>query len=172
MGCSDLTAGRLRGCKTSLGGNSTLFLYDFIDSPFTVVGGVATGLDGLTGKAVYKFELEGDSNTLEESMLSDRNTGTRVNTQTLVFTLKKTDAVTSANMNLLAGGFAPAVVKDRNGIYHAIGIDDGVDWAIVQGTGGAKTDLNGYTNTGVATTGLLSPKLDEATITAFEALVV
>jgi hypothetical protein len=63
------------------------------------------------------------------------------------------------------------VVKDRNGIYHAIGIDDGIDFTVVQTSGGAKTELNGYTLTGVSTTGSLSPKLDAATITAFLALV-
>ena len=171
MGCSDITSGRLRGCKTSLGGNATLYLYNYIEDPFTIVAGEATAVNvALT--SVFQYELEGDGNTLEESMVGDRNTGTRVNTQTLTFLLKKIDAVTSAEMNLLAGGFPQAVVKDRNGVYHALAIDDGMDFTIVQGTGGAKTDLNGYTNTGVATTGTLSPKLDAATITAFEALVV
>ena len=74
-------------------------------------------------------------------------------------------------MNLLAYGFPMAVVKDRNGIYHAIGIDDGIDFTVVQSTGGAKTELNGYTLTGVSTTGSLSPKLDNATVAAFLALV-
>jgi hypothetical protein len=64
-----------------------------------------------------------------------------------------------------------AVVKDRNGVYHAVGLDDGIDFTIDQATGGAKTDMNGYTLTGVSTTGSLSPKLDSATITAFLALV-
>jgi hypothetical protein len=64
-----------------------------------------------------------------------------------------------------------AVVKDRNGIYHAIGIEDGIDFTVAQTTGGAKGELNGYTLTGVSTTGSLSPKLDTATAAAFIALV-
>ena len=79
--------------------------------------------------------------------------------------------VTSAELNLLIKGFPQAVVKDRNGVYHALGIDDGIDFTVDATTGGAKTDLNGYTLTGVSTTGDLSPKLDSATITAFLALV-
>jgi len=63
------------------------------------------------------------------------------------------------------------VVKDRNGIYHAIGIDDGIDFTIDSATGGVKTDLNGYTLTGVSTAGTLSPKLDKAIIDDFLALV-
>jgi hypothetical protein len=41
----------------------------------------------------------------------------------------------------------------------------------VQSTGGAKAELNGYTLTGVSTTGSLSPKLDTDTIADFLALI-
>ena len=170
MAC-DISAGRLRGCKSQLGGNANLYIYNYVEDPFTIVDGEATAINvALT--AVYKFELEGDGNTLEESLVGDRNAGTGVNTQTLTFLLKKIDAATSAELNFLAKGYPQAVVEDRNGVFHAIGIDDGIDFTIVQSTGGAKGDFNGYTNTGVATTGSLSPKLDAATITAFKALVV
>jgi hypothetical protein len=81
------------------------------------------------------------------------------------------DAVTSAEMNIVAKGYPMAVVKDRNGKYHAIGLQDGIDFTVDAVTGGAKTDLNGYTLTGVATTGSIAPILDPATITAFLALV-
>ena len=92
--------------------------------------------------------------------------------QTLTAILKKIDATTSAELNLMAYGRTMAVVEDRNGIFHAIGLDDGLNVTVNQSTGGAKTDLNGYTLTAVSTTGALSPKLDAATITAFKALVV
>lgn len=169
MAC-DITAGRLRACKDGIGGVGELYLFNFLENPFTVANGVATAVNPLL-LDVFKFELEGDGNTLVQDMVSDRNTGTRVNTQTLTVMLKKIDAITSANMNLLAAGFPMAVVKDRNGIYHAVGIDDGIDFTIQEATGGAKTDMNGYTLTGVATTGSLAPKLDASTVTAFLALV-
>ena len=170
MATCDLTAGRLKACKQSLGGVSTLFLFNFVENPFTVSAGIATAINPLL-TTVFEYELEGDGNNISESQVPDRNTGTTVNTQTSTFVLKKVDATTSAQMNLLAYGFPMAVVKDRNGIYHAIGIDDGIDFTVVQSTGGAKTELNGYTLTGVSTTGSLSPKLDATTVTAFLALV-
>ncbi len=169
MAC-DLTAGRTKACKQSLGGLGKLYLFNFVEDPFTVLDGVATAINPLLTE-VFEYELEGDGNNVSESLVPDRNTGTSLNTQTSTIVLKKIDAVTSAQMNLLAYGFPMAVVKDRNGVYHAIGIDDGIDFTVVQSTGGAKTELNGYTLTGVSTTGSLSPKLDAATITAFLALV-
>jgi hypothetical protein len=169
MAC-DITAGRLRACKDGIGGVGELYLFNFVENPFTVASGVATAINPLLTEA-FKFELEGDGNTLVQDMVSDRNTGTRVNTQTLTVMLKKISATDSANMNLLAAGFPMAVVKDRNGIYHAVGIDDGIDFTIQEATGGAKTDMNGYTLTGVSTTGTLAPKLDSSTVTAFLALL-
>jgi len=169
MAC-DITAGRTRPCKESLGGVAKLYLFNYVENPFTVASGVVTAINpDLT--EVYEFELEGDGNNVQESMVSDRNTGTTVNTQTTTIVLKKIDATTSFQFNQIAKGFPQAVAKDRNGIYHAIGIDDGIDFTVAQTTGGAKTELNGYTITGVSTTGALSPKLDSATVTAFLALV-
>ena len=169
MAC-DITSGRLRACKDALGGLGALYLFNFVENPFTVTNGVATAINPLLTE-VFEYQLEGDGNNVVESLVPDRNTGTTVNTQTITTVLKKIDATSSAQLNLVAKGFPMAVVKDRNGIYHAIGIDDGIDFTVEQSTGGAKNELNGYTLTGVSTTGSLSPKLDAATVTAFLALV-
>jgi hypothetical protein len=169
MAC-DLTAGRAKACKQGLGGLGKLYLFNFVEDPFTYASGIATAINPLL-TVVFEYELEGDGNNVSESLVPDRNTGTSVNTQTITFVLKKIDATTSAQMNLLAYGFPMAVVKDRSGIYHAIGIDDGIDFTVVQSTGGAKAELNGYTLTGVSTTGSLSPKLDTDTIADFLALI-
>ena len=175
MAC-DITAGRSgKVCKDSLGGNSSVYIWNWSavgDDPFTYdeTTGEATAINaGLT--TVYEFELEGDTNTLTQETATDRNTGTSVVTQNLAMTLKKMDAATSATFNFLKGSYNACVVKDRNGNYWACGIDDGLDWAGTVQTGGAKTDLNGYNVTATGTTKFLAPKLDDATVTAFLALV-
>ena len=127
MACGDLSAGRARICKQSLGGNSELYLWNWSSAvaSFTYANGIATAINaGLT--VVYGFLLEGDGNSLIESIVSDRNTGTSLNTQTLAAVLKKIDAATSAEMSQLAYGFPQAAVKDRNGIYQLGGLDDGI----------------------------------------------
>jgi len=169
MAC-DITAGRLRACKQNIGGVSRILLFNNLPSPFTVASGVATAINPLLTE-VFEYEIEGDGNNIVESLVSDRNTGTSVNTQTSTVTLKKIDATTSQQLNLLAYGFPMMVVIDRNGVGHAIGIDDGIDFTVAQNTGGAKTEMNGYTLTGVSTTGSLSPKLDTDTLADLIALV-
>lgn len=169
MAC-DITKGRNKQCKSSLGGNANLYLFNFLKDPFTVLNGEATAMNVLLTEA-YKYELEGDLNTLVQDMVSDRNSGTTVNTQTIVAALKQIDAATSAEFNLLAKGFPMAVIEDRNGNFLAIGIDDGIDFQVNQQSGGAKTDMNGYTITGVSTVGELAPRLDDTTRDAFLAVV-
>ncbi len=165
-----ITSGRAKVCKDSIGGNSKLYLFNYLEDAFTITGGQATAINPALTE-VFEYELEGDGNTLVQNMVSDRQNGTTINTQTLTVVLKQMDATTSAEMNIVAKGYPMAVVKDRNGKYHAIGLYDGIDFTVDAVTGGAKTDLNGYTLTGVATTGSLAPILDSATVTAFLALV-
>ena len=170
MAC-DLTKSRGKLCKEGISGNSTIYLYNDLREPFTIVDGEATAMNaGLTEN--YSYELVGDANTLEQSMVGERANGTRINTITLNLVLPKMSAADNAEFNLLAASFAQCVVKTRNGEYLVCGIDDGFDWTIVANTGGAKTDLSGYTVTGVATTNTLAPVLDEATRDAFLAVTV
>jgi len=169
MACN-INNGRDRACKEGLGGASTLYLYNELADAFTVLNGEGTAMNVLLTEA-WAFPLEGDGNTLEQSMVSDRNTGTKVNTQTLTVVLKNMDASTNAQFNLLSAGYPQAVVVDRNGNHHALGLDDGIDFTVVGSTGGAKTDGNMYTLTGISTVSDLAPILDASTVTAFEAIV-
>lgn len=169
MAC-DITKGRAKVCKDSIGGNSKFYPFNYLEDAFTVVNGVATAINPALTE-VFAYDLEGDGNTLVQNYVGERQNGTSINTQTLTLVLKQMDASTSAEMNLVVKGYPMGVVKDRNGNYHLIGADDGIDFTVDATTGGAKTDLNGYTLTGVATTGSLAPILDPTIIEAFLALV-
>ena len=169
MAC-DLTAGRIKGCKDSIGGNSVLYIFDYLQDAFTITAGEATAMNvALT--AAYAYELVGDASTFSEEVVSDRQTGTVTNTQTITAVFHKMDAATAAEFNTVAKAYPIAVIKDRNGVYHLIGQTDGIDFNISGATGGAKSDLNGFTITGTSIEQNLSPKLDSDTITAFLAIV-
>lgn len=169
MAC-DLTAGRVKGCKDSIGGTSILYLFDYLADAFTITAGEATAMNvALT--AAYAYELSGDGNPFTEEQVSDRNTGTVTNTQTITAILQKMDAATAAELNIVAKASPIAVIKDRNGIYHLVGQTDGIDFNISATTGSAKSDLNGFTLTGTAIEQNLSPKLDSTATAAFLAVV-
>ena len=170
MAVCDITAGRTKPCKTGLGGVTKLYLYNFLEDPFTVAAGEATAMNILL-TAAFEYDLVGDGQVLDENMVGDRNTGTTLNTQTITAILQKIDATTSAELNLVAAGYPQAVVLSRDGNYHAVAITDGIDFTVVENTGAARGDLNGYTLTGVSMEAELSPILDSATVTAFLAVV-
>ena len=168
MAC-DLTRSRGKECTDILAGNSSIYMYDDMDAPFTVLAGAATAMNvALT--ANFSYALQGDGSTLEQAMVSDKNTGTRVCTQTITVVLNKMTALDAAEFNLLAASNAQCVVKDRAGNYHALGITEGMQWNVTATTGGAKTDASGYTLVGVAQEAQLAPILDSATTTAFLAV--
>ena len=170
MACDILSAGRLRECKTGIGGNQNAYLFQFVSEAFTVVDGIATAINPLVTQ-VFKYELEGDLNTLVENKPSDRNTGTSINTQTLTLSLKKLDATTTAQMNILTHNYVMAVVENRAGDFKVVGMQEGIDFTVETNTGGAMGDFTGYTLTGTALTPLFAPTLDEATKNAFLSLV-
>ena len=169
MAC-DLASGITGVCKNYIGGLKNAYLFNFVDSPFTVSNGEATAINVLV-TAVYQYEIDGDVHGLTEEFTSDRNTGTSVNTQTTTLVLKQINATKSAELNNLVYGKTVAVLEDRNGNFVAVGIDDGIDFSISSTTGLAKTDLNGYTLTGTSTTNALAPVLDSTTVDALLALV-
>lgn len=168
MAC-EITTGRAKLCHEGQGGNKAVYIFNYLEDPFTIVAGVATAINvALT--VVYKFYIEGDLNTYAQDV-QPTNIGSTVNTQTLTVNLPNQTATDSANLNLLAYGSAMAVIEDRNGVYHAAFVDDGALWQIQANTGGAKAEGNGYTVIALGTTGALAPQLDAGTITAFLALV-
>lgn len=171
MACSDITQGIGLECKNNLGGIQKIYIFNYLEDAFTIVNGEATGINVLLTEA-FEFDVKGDGHILEQNQISDRNTNTTVNTQTITALLGKIDVTKNATLNLLVKGYPMAVIRDRNDNFHAVGLDDGIDFTNVATTGGAKTDFNGYTLTGVATTKDLAPILDSATVIAFLALVV
>jgi hypothetical protein len=166
----DITNGRKKQCKNAIAGTSKVYLFNDIENPFTVLNGVATAMNPLLVD-VFQYDLIGDGNIFAQSLASDRNAGTTTNTQTLTLVLPKTTKEDNHQLNLLAYGFPKAVVQDKAGNYHLVGLKEGIDFLVAPTTGGAKADFNGYNLTGTAIETELAPLLDSATITAFLAVV-
>ena len=166
MATCDITAGRSKPCKTHLGGVQKLYLFNYIEDPFTVAAGEATAMNaGLTESFVY--DLVGDGQVLTESKPSDRSAGTSVNTQTVSAIVQGIDKDTSNELNAVTEGYPQAVVQTKDGLYLAVGITDGIDFSIEETTGTTQAEFSGYTLTGVSIEKNLAPALDSATVTAF-----
>lgn len=170
MAC-DIAFGRTEPCKNSLGGNVAAYFVNFVADAFTISNGEVTGIDvGIT--EVFKYDLRADENTLEQNIVSDKNTGVTLVTQNTNLALKKLDKDTNNEVKLMAQGRPYIILQDRNDNYHLVGATEGND--VTGGsllTGGAKADFNGYNLTFTAEEDCPAPILDAATVTALQALV-
>lgn len=175
MACSDILAGIGKQCNDTIGGVQKIYIFNYLDDPFTISadGSEATAMNVLLTES-FEFEIFGSGNILEQT-IPDNDTFTSVNTQTLTLLLPRMTASKHATLTFLTEGSPMAVVKDRNGEYHAVGVgldyNEGIRFGNVATTGGAQSDFNGYTLTGTSRVKRLAPILDSATVTAFLATV-
>lgn len=167
-----ITSGRnIPACKDSIGGLKNAFLINFVEDSFTVTDGEATAIN-VNITEVFKYGLRNDGNNFSESVVSDKNTGTTTNTQTLTLALPKLDKDTAFQIDLMSKGRPVIVVQDKNDNYKVVGISEGCDLTgSGLDSGGARSDFNGANLTFTAIESAVAPFLDSATITALEALI-
>mgnify|MGYP003673930812 CR=1 FL=1 len=169
----DIDNGIDKRCNNGQGGGSELYFFNFLKDQFTILNGEATAITASLTET-WKYAIKGDGNTLNAPLVGDNKTGSSVCTQTLVAQFFGTSASNSDLLTKLAQGTSGAVLKDRDGNYILLAHEDGFDVSstIEQVSGGAKADFYGYNASMIAETKILPPRLDDATVTAFLALVV
>ena len=148
MAC-DISRGRLEPCKNSIGGLKAVYFVNFGDlGAITYDIDDTDVIDSIDGTPdAYKYDLKGDS-TYEETINSDRNTGTSFFTQTLTLNLKKLTKADHKELKLLIHGRTHVIVEDNNGNLFIACLTRGMD--VTGGsitTGAALGDMSGYSLT-------------------------
>ena len=165
-----ITSGRTEACNDSIGGLDAFFAVPYIANGFTILDGEVTALDVSINEA-FKYELRADANIQTSDGVSDENTGVSLFTETLVVALKKQDAETNVQVNLLQQGLHYIIGVSKNGDYQLMGSLDGARVTASNiSSGGARSDFNGYNLTFTAFSRMPSPFLDQATVTALLAI--
>lgn len=163
----------LKSCDNSQGGMAEFYPFNEIADAFTIVDGVVTSMNvGLT--AAYKYEIKGDNNTFTDVQVADKKTGNSVTTQTVAFEVKQIDAVKGEELGRLVQGNNSGIYKSKAGKYLWVGHETGfnVTATVTSLSGGAVNDFNGYQVELVSENRTKAPILDDATVTAFLAIVV
>ena len=165
-----ITSGRTEPCNDSIGGIDAFFAIPYIADGFTIAAGEVTAINVAITEA-FKFELRADANILTSDGVSDENTGVTLFTETLAVALKKQDAATNVQVELLHKGLHYIIARNRNGGYQLMGSLDGARVTASNiASGGARTDFNGYNLTFTSFSQIATPFLDSATITALLAI--
>tara|TARA_Y100000114_G_C11724626_1_gene310286 strand:- start:520 stop:1173 length:654 start_codon:yes stop_codon:yes gene_type:complete len=149
MSC-DLTLGRERPCKDSVGGLKAVYFLNYATTGYSV-GFDSTNTDEInsigSGLTVLRYDLKGNSN-LEQTITSSTDTGGTFFEQVLTLVLPKLTVADHKEIKLMSFGRPHIIVKDNNDNYYLTGLEHGMD--VTGGTissGSAMGDLSGYTLT-------------------------
>jgi len=149
MSC-DLSQGRQRPCKDSVGGLKAVYFLNYGESTYDVSFDATNTdqVDGFgTGLTCYRYDLKGNSN-LEQTIVSSTDTGGTFFEQVLTLVLPKLTVKDHKELKLLSFGRPHVIIKDNNDNYFVAGLEHGMD--VTGGTissGSAMGDLSGYTLT-------------------------
>tara|TARA_R110001592_G_scaffold204577_1_gene454639 strand:+ start:15754 stop:16269 length:516 start_codon:yes stop_codon:yes gene_type:complete len=142
MACN-ITAGRLEGCKDSVGGLNAVYFVNFgAMGDLSITDETVTGIASSNPDA-FKYDLRGVSN-FEQSLTSSRENGTTFAEQTLTVSLKKQDATTHKEVKLLAYGRPHILIEDNNGTVWLMGEEFGAEMNATTSSGAALGDKSGY----------------------------
>ncbi len=149
MACENLSLGRLKPCKDTVGGIKNIYFVNYGD--FTGIVYNATDTDVIDDLAAsfnaYKYEVH-FSSSFTQNIQSSMENGTTAFEQVLEVTLPKLTKEDHKELKLISFGHPHVIVEDQNGNYFVAGLLNGM--AVTGGTivtGLNMGDLSGYTLT-------------------------
>jgi hypothetical protein len=149
MACENLSLGRLKPCKDSVGGLKAVYFINYGDITALTYDSTDTDvIDSIgTGVSAYKYDVHFMSSLTQNVQASVEN-GTVAFEQVLELSLPKLTKEDHKEIKLLAHGSPHVVVEDQNGGWFLAGAVNGMDvtaGTVVTGT--AMGDMSGYTLT-------------------------
>jgi len=147
---ADATTGRLNPCSNSRPGIEAGYIIPFVGrSGFTIEdNGDVSAIDDTSIQEAFKYELVADENIFTENKAeTGRSTGTTVFDQSAIWKLKKKDSATRNELNVILKCRHHVVMKDNEGNWCLLGLEDGSRGTMESTTGGARSDSPAYTIT-------------------------
>jgi len=168
--CDFITKGKKVGCIGGQGGVKNLYFALFSDYTFVVAAQVMSSIGTLD--EVFKYEVAGNTNGLNETPTIDWNTGAKYFTQVVAATFPLLSSDLQNELDLLMRNRVIVFVEDYNGnikvggAFNAMKVSGGSAT-----TGNASADLSGYTIELTAEEQDMAPFLGSSAKTALLAAV-
>jgi hypothetical protein len=149
MACENLSLGRLKPCKDTVGGIKNIYFVDYGDFDGIVYNATDTDvIDDLAASFnAYKYEVH-FSSSFTQNIQSSMENGTTAFEQVLEVTLPKLTKEDHKELKLVSFGHPHVIVEDQNGNFFVAGLLNGM--SVTGGTivtGLNMGDLSGYTLT-------------------------
>jgi len=149
MACENLSLGRLKPCKDSVGGIKNIYFINYGD-----IDGLAyniTDLDVIdtlgVAVAAYKYEVH-FSSSFTQNIQSSVENGTTAFEQVLELSMPRLSKEDHKEIKLISYGHPHVIVEDQNGAFFVAGLLNGME--VTGGTvvtGQQMGDFSGYTLT-------------------------
>lgn len=144
-----LSTGYTIGCRDGIGGIQDVFIGNYSQTASYTLNAedVITAFTGGTA-SYFKFEQEMETGQFNQNGAYSTENGTVFFTQELQLVFHKNDAALRNQLLVLSQANMSVIVKDQRGVFHLMGIQNGVRaTAGAMNTGKAFGDLNGFTIT-------------------------
>lgn len=149
MACENLSLGRLKPCKDSVGGLKAVYFINYGElGPVTFDSSDTDVIDSIgTAVSCYKYDVHFASSLTQNIQASTEN-GTVAFEQVIELSMPRLTKEDNKEIKLIAFGHPHIVVEDQNGSFFLAGAVNGMEvtgGTIVTGT--AMGDMSGYTLT-------------------------
>ena len=146
--CNVNIAGLCKDCESSRGGIIEVYAANYGDLTPTVSAGTITAITVATGASVYKYEFRKGTGSMTSTLNVDAANGVNYVATELLLQFSKMETRKRIEMSALAVGELVFVVKDANGKFWYLGMDEAVTASAGSGqTGQAIGDGNFYSIT-------------------------
>tara|TARA_R100000951_G_C2646912_1_gene182853 strand:- start:691 stop:1230 length:540 start_codon:yes stop_codon:yes gene_type:complete len=152
MPCENISLGRLKPCKDSVGGIKAVYFINYEDITDLTFSSTDTDVIetlGATGNEVsaYKYDVHFAS-SLTQNIQASMENGTVAYEQVLELSMPRLSKEDNKEIKILAYGSPHVIVEDQNNNLFVAGLVNGMEvtaGTIVTGT--AMSDMSGYTLT-------------------------
>jgi len=147
--CDLITGGIACGCANNLGGIQAIYITDHCNiDTITASAGTISAITLFTPGCMYEYCFNKNTSSLTEQAVISIENGSLFYSQTATVIIPRREVAKRNALAMLVQKNLFIIVLDQNGLYWALGEQNGVNVTdIASTTGVVKGDLNGYTLT-------------------------
>lgn len=149
MACNQTLSGLVRDCAPSMGGIVEVLIANFDDvSGVTTSDNKVSAITMASTAKFHRYSFARNTGSLTSNYTIDQTTGANFVTSDLLMVFNKMETAKRVEISALAQNDLAVIVKDANGKYWYLGMDEPVKASAGDGqTGTARPDRNGYSIT-------------------------
>lgn len=148
MPCSQTLNGILQDCAANMGGIVEVYLANKAEVTATLSDGKVTAITMASSAKFHKYQFKPGVSSMSSNYQVNQENGTKFVQTDLLLVFNRMETAKRVEVVAMAQGELAAIVKDANGLYWFLGMDEPIVLNAGDGlTGTARADRNGYSVT-------------------------